>query len=250
MDYGLYVSAAGADTQTQRMEVLSHNMANVDTPGFKEELAVLQARYSREVRDGTDMAGSGGINDLGSGVSMIDTVTNFTEGTLKQTQGKWDMAIHGEGFFVVDSDGQQLLTRAGNFQVDADGQLLTQQGDPVLSTAGTPIQIDSSMYSMLHKDGYLEHSGGGEWLALKKPKSLGDLVRVGENLFRPLGPLDDVDDSQRRVESGFLEISDVRPTRTMLELIETSRMYEANVRMIQNHDQMTGSLVSRILRVR
>jgi len=75
-------------------------------------------------------------------------------------------------------------------------------------------------------------------------------VRVGENLFRPLGPLTDVDAGQRRVESGFLEISGVRPTRTMLELIETSRMYEANVRMIQNHDQMTGALISRILRAR
>ncbi|NLX54100.1 MAG: flagellar hook-basal body protein [Planctomycetaceae bacterium] len=250
MDYGLYVSAAGADTQTQRMEVLSHNMANVDTPGFKEELAVLQARYSREVRDGTDVAGSGGLNDLGSGVSMAETVTNFSEGLLKQTQGKWDMAIHGEGFFVVDNEGEQLLTRAGNFQVDANGQLLTQQGYPVLSAAGTPIQIDLSVHSQLHKDGYLEHSGGGEFVALKKPQSLGDLVRVGENLFRPLGPLTDVDAGQRRVESGFLEISGVRPTRTMLELIETSRMYEANVRMIQNHDQMTGALISRILRAR
>jgi flagellar basal-body rod protein FlgF len=250
MDYGLYVSAAGADTQTQRLEVLSHNLANVDTPGFKEELAVLQARDSREIRDGTDTAGRGGLNDLGSGVSMIGTVTNFAEGLLRQTQAKWDMAIHGEGFFVVEGDGQQLLTRAGNFQVDSEGQLITQQGYPVLSTAGTPIQIDPSMYSILHKDGYLEHSGGGEFLALKKPQSLGDLVRVGENLFRALGPLDDVEPDQRRVESGFLEVSDVRPTRTMLELIETSRMYEANVRMIQNHDQMTGSLISRILRVR
>jgi flagellar basal-body rod protein FlgF len=250
MDYGLYVSAAGADTQSQRMEVLSHNMANVDTPGFKEEMAVLEARFSREVRDGTAMAGSGGLNDLGSGVSMVDTVTNFTEGMLKKTDGQWDMAIHGDGFFVVDNEGQQLLTRAGNFQTNAEGQLMTQQGYPVLSTAGTPIQIDPSMYSTLHKDGYLEHSGGGEYLALKKPQSLGDLVRVGENLFRPLGPVDDVENDQRRVESGFLEISGVRPTRTMMELIETSRMYEANVRMIQNHDQMTGSLISRILRVR
>jgi len=250
MDYGLYVSAAGADTQSQRMEVLSHNLANVDTPGFKEELAILQARHSRAVRDGMDVEGSGGLNDLGSGVSLFKTVTNFNEGLLKQTQNKWDLAIHGEGFFLVESDGQQLLTRAGNFQVNTDGLLMTQQGQPVLSTAGTPIQIDPTRYSMVHKDGYLEHSGGGEWLALKKPRSLGDLVRVGENMFRSLAPLEDVEPAQRRVEAGFLEMSDVRPTRAMMELIETSRMYETNVRMIQNHDQMTGALISRVLRVR
>ncbi len=77
MDYGLYVSAAGADTQSKRMEVLSHNLSNVDTPGFKEEMAVLQARSSRAVRDGTDVPGSQGLNDLSSGVSMIETRTNF-----------------------------------------------------------------------------------------------------------------------------------------------------------------------------
>ena len=250
MDYGLYMSAAGADSQSQRMEVLSHNMANIDTPGFKEELAVLQARDSRAVRDGTDVAGRGGINDLGSGASMVETMTNFAAGTLKQTAAPWDMAIRGDGFFVVENEGQQFLTRAGNFQVNAEGILTTPQGYRVLSAAGAPIQINPSMYSVLHKDGYLEHSGAGDQLALVKPRSMGDLARAGDNLFRPLGPTQAVDESERQVESGYLEISGVRSTSTMMELIETSRMYEANVRMIQNHDQTTGSLISRILRVR
>ncbi|MHB8861117.1 MAG: flagellar hook-basal body protein [Pirellulaceae bacterium] len=250
MDYGLYMSAAGADSQSHRMEVLSHNMANVDTPGFKEELAVLQARDSRAVHDGTAHAGDGSIDDLGSGVSMVETLTNFAEGTLKQTASRWDMAIRGEGFFIVENEGQQFLTRAGDFHVNADGMLMTQQGYRVLSAAGMPIQINPGMYSMLHKDGYLEHSGAGDHLALVKPRSMGDLARAGDNLFRPLGPTQPVDPTERHVESGFLEISGVRPTNTMMELIETSRMYEANIRMIQNHDQTTGSLVKRILRTR
>ncbi|MHB9077095.1 MAG: flagellar hook-basal body protein [Pirellulaceae bacterium] len=250
MDYGLYMSAAGADSQSRRMEVLSHNMANVDTPGFKEELAVLQARDSRAVRDGTDITGSGGINDLGSGASMVETMTDFATGTLKQTAAPWDMAIRGDGFFVVENDGQQFLTRAGNFQVNADGFLTTPQGYRVLSASGAAIQINPNMYSVLHKDGYLEHSGSGDQLALVKPRSLGDLARAGDNLFRPLGPTQAVEEGERQVETGFLEISGVRSTNTMMELIETSRMYEANVRMIQNHDQTTGSLISRILRVR
>ena len=156
---------------------------------------------------------------------MTETVTNFAEGLLKQTQGKWDMAIHGDGFFMVENDGQATA--------DACRQLPGQRGGPADDAAGlsrvvgvrnTHSDRSSSMYSMLHKDGYLEHSGGGEWLALKKPQSLGDLARVGENLFRPLGPLDDVETSRAaRRSPGFLEMSDVRPTRTMMELIETSR---------------------------
>ena len=250
MDYGLYVSAAGADTQNQRLQVLSHNLANVDTPGFKEELAVLQSRYSRAVRDGTDVPGSQNINDLGSGVSLIETQTNFQPGQFKRTGGKWDMAVVGEGFFVVEDQGEQLLTRAGNFQLDGNGYLLTQQGFRVLSSAGTPIVVNPKMPSVLHEDGWLSHSGTGEHVGMAKPQSLGDLVRVGENTFRSLAPLQSIPAEERRVASGTLEMSGVTPTRAMMELIETSRVYEANVKMIQNHDQMTGALVNRILRTR
>lgn len=252
MDYGLYVAAAGAHTQSQRMEVLSHNLANVDTPGFKAELAVMQARHSRAIRDGNDIPGRGGINDLGSGVEMIETQTDFSPGLTKQTNQKWDVALQKEGFFRVKDagTGRDLLTRAGNFQVNAGGELLTPQGFQVLDSQGTPIVMNPNMYSLVHKDGFVEHSGGGQYLAIVKPQSLGDLVRVGENTFRSLGPVAEVGPEERRVEPGFLEVSAVKPTQAMMELIETSRMYEANVRMIQHHDQMTGSLVNRILRSR
>jgi len=248
MDYGLYVSAAGADTQSRRMEVVSHNLANVDTPGFKEELAVLQARHSRAVRDGLVSRGSQDINNLGSGVSMTDTVTNFAPGTLKRTGNGLDVAINGDGFFVVDGGDQQLLTRAGDFHLDPVGRLLTAQGYAVLADDGTPIVVDPSLPFRIHDDGFLEHSGGGQFLGLAKPTSLGDLARVGQNLFRPLAPLQAVPPQERHVAGGFLEISGVRPARAMMELIETSRAYEANVKMIQNHDQLTGALVNRLLK--
>ena len=90
MDYGLYVAAAGADAQSRRMEVLSNNLANVDTPGFKEELAVLQARYSRAIRDGTDIPGRTGINDLSS---VEKTVRNGTSGGVTNGDGEGAYAI-------------------------------------------------------------------------------------------------------------------------------------------------------------
>ena len=247
MDYGLYVAASGADTQSRRMEVLSHNLANVDTPGFKEELAILQARYSQAIREGDDVPGRAGLNDLSSGVSMTETTTNFTPGTLKRTGQPWDMAIQGEGFFAVEDDGRQLLTRAGNFRVSNTGELLTSQGFSVLDVDSNPIVINPSMYSKVHQDGWIEHSGGGQQLAIVKPQSLGDLVRTGDNAFHSLGPVTDVDQQQRQLQPGFIEISDVKPTRAMMELIETSRIYEANVRMVQSHDQITGALVNRVL---
>jgi flagellar basal body rod protein FlgG len=250
MLYGLYTSASGADTQSRRMEVLSHNMANVDTTGFKEELAVIQARDSRAIRDGMDSAGRGGLNDLGSGASLIETVTNFADGSYKKTDNPLDLAIHGEGFFVVEKDGEQLLTRAGDFERSEDGRLVTQQGYSVLADGGSSIEIAPGLEPVVDEQGWVLHGGGRDLLSVVKPKSLGDLVRVGENLFKPLTDVESIDPTERTIESGFLETSGVNPVSMMTELIETSRMYEANVRMIQNQDQTASSLINRILKVR
>lgn len=248
MDYGLYMSAAGANVQARRMEAISHNLTNVDTPGFKSELAVVQARASRDMQQGHDYPGSGSINNLGSGVNLIETVTNFEAGALKQTGATWDMAIDGSGFFMVEKDGDRLLTRAGNFGLSANGQLVTEQGFSVLSSDGTPMTINPALPWVLHEDGFLAQAGGGQYIGLVQPGSLGDLARAGENTFRPLAPVQPVPVDQRRVMHGFLEMSQVKPTRAMMEMIETSRAYEANIRLIQSQDQLTGSLLSRILR--
>jgi flagellar basal body rod protein FlgG len=250
MIYGLYISASGADMQSRRMEVLSHNMANVDTTGFKEELAVIQARDSRAIQDGLDTTGRGGLNDLGSGTSLVETVTNWADGAYKETGNVLDLAIHGEGFFVVEKDGEQYLTRAGDFQVGEDGRLITQQGYAVLADGGSPMQIDPRMPPEIDEQGFVTHLGGRDLLSVVKPKSLGDLARVGENLFQSLSAVETIDPADRNIASGYLETSGVRTTSTMMELIETSRMYEANVRMIQNQDQTASSLINRILKVR
>ena len=86
-------------------------------------------------------------------------------------------------------------------------------------------------------------------LAIVKPESIGDLAKAGENLFSPLADVADVPANARRVASGFIEQSSVQPALEMMELIETSRVYEANVRMIQTQDQLLSALVNRVLRV-
>lgn len=249
MPYGMYISAAGADAQSKRIEVLSNNIANADTPGFKPMLAVLQARYAEEIEQGTASPGDGSINDLGGGVELAETLTLFRQGPLRDTDTPTDMAIQGEGFFVVDKEGQQLLTRAGDFNFNSEGQLTTQQGYPVLGTGGKPIVIDPALPWSLTPDGTVVQEGGGQFsLELRKAASLGDLARAGENFFLPLAETVEVPVEERSVRSGYLEMSSVRPTLEMTQLIEASRAYEANIKMIQNQDNVIGSLVNRILR--
>lgn len=248
MSYGMYLSAAGANAQSQRLEILSHNLANVDTTGFKREIAVLQARHAEAIEQGLDAAGSGSLNDLGGGVGLAETITDFAPGILKRTGVPTDLALEGEGFFVVEQDGDQFLTRAGNFQFSTDGRLLSSQGYPVLSADGTPIQIDPALPSRFLEFGAIEQAGALIPLAIVRPESPADLARHGENLFHPLAPVRPVDPADRRMISGSVEVSSVKPALEMMELIETSRAYESNVRMIQNHDQMVGSLFNRLLR--
>ena len=140
--YGMYLSAAGAQAQTRRLEVVANNLANVDTVGFKRQLAVFQARFAEAIQRGQAKAGSGSINDPGGGVEMVPSKTDFTPGPLKNTKTPTDMAIDGDGFFVVDKGGEHYLTRAGNFRLTDRGQLVTQQGYPVLSENLSPITID------------------------------------------------------------------------------------------------------------
>lgn len=248
MSYGMYISAAGAHAQSQRLEVLSNNLANVDTVGFKREMAVLESRHSQAIELGDDYAGSRSVNDVGGGVHFAEAVTDFSRGSLKKTDQPTDLAIDGEGFFVVDRNGESFLTRAGNFHFSTEGQLLSQQGHPVVSNGGQPIRIDPALPWRWLENGAIEQAGTVAQIGLVRPGSLGDLAKSGENLFHSLGPVSPVENDQRRVLSGFLEHSSVKPATEMMELIETSRVYEANVRMIQNHDQMMGALVTRVMR--
>jgi flagellar basal-body rod protein FlgF/flagellar basal-body rod protein FlgG len=248
MPYGLYISAEGAHAQSKRMEVISNNLANVDTPGFKRDLALFQSRHAEDIVQGRVMPGMGEAEDLGGGIWFRGTETDFSPGSLKQTGIQTDFSINGDGFFVVERDGQKLMTRAGNFLFNNEGRLVTQDGDAVLSDAGTPIEIDASLPWSVTPDGAIQQGSDVIPLAINRPRQPGDLTKLGENLFQALAPAEPVPAELRAVRNGYLEMSGVKPTLEMLEMIETSRAFEANINMIKNHDSILNSLVNRVLK--
>ncbi len=249
MSYGLYISAEGAQAQTRRMEIIANNLANVDTAGFKRELAVFQARYAEAVEQGQAQPGSGTINDTGGGIMLLKTATDFSPGPLRRTETPTDVAIPGEGFFVVQKGEEQYLTRAGNFQLTERGELVTQQGYAVLSDNGSPVVLEPGAGPFdITPAGTIRQRGSVQNLALVQPASRGDLVKVGENLFRPLAEPQPLADAERRVTAGYLEMSGVSPTTELVQMIEASRAVEANVNMVQTQDQMLSALVNRVMR--
>jgi flagellar basal-body rod protein FlgF len=251
MPYGMYISAEGAQVQQKRLETIANNLANVETAGFKRDVAMFQARFAEAIQQGSDYPHSRTQNDIGGGVKIIDVATDFASSSLRETGIPTDFAVNGEGFFQVrGKDGGVYLTRAGNFTLDARGRLITQSGDlPVLSESGTEIVIDGARPWEVYPGGRIMQDGSATSIGLVKPQSLGDLVKTGANLFRPLARLAAVAEGDRDIRQGYLEQSGVNPTREMMAMIDTSRAYEANTRLIQHQDSMISGLISRVLSV-
>jgi flagellar basal-body rod protein FlgF len=246
----MYISAEGAAAQAQRLEVIANNLANVDTAGYKPDVATFQARFAEAIQQGTALPGDRSINDIGGGVKIIDTVTNHSVGQLKHTGNDFDLAINGKGFFHVrDDDGQIYLTRAGNFALDTRGRLVTQNGHrPVLDQAGSEIVLTRDLPWAISPDGFISQAGAVFALAMSQPDSLDELVKVGHNLFQPMGTVRPLPLEERNIRQGYLETSGANPVGQMMAMIETTRAFEANSRMIQNHDSMLSSLIGRVLR--
>ncbi len=250
MYYGLYMSAAGAHAQSRKVEVLSNNIANGSTVGFKRELALLDARDSEAIERGLAARGSRTVNDVGGGTHLRATATDFSPGVFQKTDVPTDFAIEAsvpDAFFLVRRGDQQLLTRAGNFLLSNEGLLQTAQGDTVLSTDGDEIQIDPNLPWRTVPGGAIEQAGSRIELGLVRPASLQALEKVGQNYFAASSTLP-VDAADRRVRGGFVEMSAIKPVEEMVELIAASRSHEANVRLIQQHDTATSQLISRLLR--
>jgi flagellar basal-body rod protein FlgF len=249
MPYGMYISAEGAAAQGQRLEVIANNLANVDTPGFKQDVPAFQARFAEAIQQGQAAPGDGSINDLGGGVKIIDVQTDQSTGQLKHTGNDLDLAITGKGFFQIrGGDGQQYLTRAGDFGLDAQGRLVSQNGhQAVLDQGGSEIVLSPDLPWSISPDGFISQAGTLYALGMSQPDSLDELVKVGNNLFQPLGTVQPLALSERNIRQGYLEMSGANSVRQMMGMIETTRAFEANTRMIQNQDTMLGALISRVL---
>ncbi len=249
MPYGLYISAEGAQVQAQRLETIANNMANVETPGFKRDIPTFQARFAEAIQQGDSLPGNGGIDDVGGGVKMIGIATDFSANTLRDTSMPTDFAINGDGFFHVRSpEGQDFLTRAGNFLVNGEGKLVTQAGNfAVLDDTGNEIVLNTDEPWEVHSGGIIRQQGNSVAVGLEKVGSLGDLVKAGNNMFRSLATTTPVETNLRDIRQGYLEQSGVNPTREMMSMIETSRAFEANTKLIQHQDSMLSSLISRVL---
>lgn len=271
MSYGLYISAEGAEAQQYRMETIANNIANLETPGFKRELALQMARATERQDLGDDFYGSGSYNDLSGGVLTIGTRTEFKQGTIKKT-GFWaDLAIEGNAWFRVrdKSNGEEFLTRAGNFAVyvdreDGTASLVTEQGRSrfeLLNPEGEPVVLPNPNDPTLHitDDGRIISDDAPLWavgmepvalISLVEPEDVDQLVKAGETMYRNLAGQRELEQFERRqLRPEHLEMSGTNPSTEMIEMIVTQRCLESNVKLMHVQDEATGGLINKVLSV-
>lgn len=248
MIYGLYLSASGMISASHRQDVIANNLANSETTGFKRLLSLQQQR-SMEVAEGGAMYPRDSILDeIGGGLFLAPTEVDRSQGALDATGAKLDLAVVGEGYFAIRQGDEVRLTRNGNFILDNKGQLILANsgGAPVLDNKQQPIRLDArrGQEMVIDRQGVVSYNGEfAAQIGVFGVEDRQQLIPVGGNLMSAAGQrLNPAVDA--RVESGFLETSNVDPATELTRLMESQRQLEANANMIRYQDQALGRLVN------
>ncbi len=250
MNYGLYLSAQGAQAQSTRLDVIANNLANSGTSGFKKDLAIFQDNLPYDRAQGIQNSVPGNLNDSTGGVSVASVVTDFENGSLQQTGGTFDLGLAGPGFFQVENGSQKLLTRNGNFVVNNSGELVTEGSNlPVLSQSGGRIIIPGGIKEVqIAPDGTVNAvslqniSESVGQIGVFQPASYDSLEKIGNSMYVANSAVSPADNSVE-IKQGFLEGSGTNSVTEMMQLIEASRTFETNMNMIKFHDDALGQLL-------
>ncbi len=253
----LWISKTGMEAQQTQLDVISHNLANVSTTGYKRANAVFQDLMYQNLRQvgasSTEQSQLPTGLQLGLGVRTVATSRSFTQGSMQQTNNQLDVAVKGNGFFQVTMpDGTIGYTRDGSFQVDAQGRLVTSSGLPVANGITVPPNATNVSIST---DGTVSATVSGQ----AAPQTIGTLALAnfinpagleprGENLFaetaasgQPNGGTAGTN-GLGTIMQGFLETSNVNVVQELVSMIQTQRAYEMNSKAIQTSDQMLQKL--------
>ncbi len=263
MNYGTFLSTSGVLASMRRMDVIANNLANANTVGFKPDLLVASERPAERVEGLSPFADPlappmAMLEKLGGGLRFERDRVDLTQGPFERTDLPTDLALSGDGFFVVapangkkpDPKAPTELTRAGNLTVDADGTFrLIGSGRALIGESGEPVKIDPKKPFAVDKSGRVfQNDSEVARFRVVRAKNPASIEKVGGNILRTSGAVTRVDDGSTSVEQRMLEQSVADPINSMVELMRQARMLEANVRMMQYQDNLTGQAIAGITR--
>lgn len=253
MDASMWIAKTGLDAQQTRMSVISNNLANVNTTGFKRDRASFEDMLYQNLRQpgaqvGADAQAPTGLM-LGTGVRIVATEKTHTQGSLVTTKNALDLAVQGEGFFqIAQADGTIAYTRDGGFKLSATGQLVTSNGAPLQPAITIPPNVASIS---IGQDGTVSvetAAGGGAQvlgqIQIARFANAAGLQAIGQNLLKETGASGAAIVGQAgqggagKLMQGALEASNVNVVEEMVNMIETQRAYEINSKAISAVDGM------------
>lgn len=245
---GLYTAYTGMINEQNRMDIMTNNLANANTVGFKKEGATSQAFddvLALKIKDTSESPNCARkLGTMSMGVKIGENFTDYSQGSLRETGNVYDLAIAGNGFFAIEFTNKEgetstKYTRDGSFTLNAEGYLVTEDGDYVLDDGGDRIQIDPLKDSRIDAAGNIYQDDTVEAkIGIQDFEDYNYLEKYGENLYQTVeGATEKAATGQ--VRSGYLEMANVQVVTEMVNMIAITRAYETNQKMIQTYD---GSL--------
>lgn len=245
MNSGMYAAVSGSLAAMRRMDMISNNLANLNTPGYKKDEMSFESLLA-----GTANPPAVPESTTADPILQKENVyIDYANGPTTQSNNPLDLALDGEGFFAVTTPEGTAYTRQGNFRTSADGTLVTVDGYPVQGTGGTAINIQGSRVEIDSK-GVVTVDGtpAGEISVVdfNKPYAL---TKAGSALFVPADPQATPHPGTARVQQGYIEGSNVESISEMVQMIETNRYYEACTKVITGFNDIATKAANDLGRV-
>lgn len=267
---GIYTAVSGAIAQSDKLDTIANNLANVDTPAFKRDEQVFREylksyeKQSEVIEAPRVPASIDSFYPLdGNDKSYVDhagTYTSFAQGALQVTNNPFDLAIEGDGAFEVLTEDGVRYTRAGNFTLNNNGTLVTKQGHPVLLEEKPNVQFQERLIKIGNAETwnitpqgelFINDEPRGK-LAITTATNKDIFQKQGSTLFRlretTTGQI--LPSKNFKLHQGSIEKSNVNVISEMTDMIKTSRIFETTQKAIQAYDQMNGKLVNDVAKFR
>lgn len=254
---GLFTAWTGLQTEQKRLDVISNNMANSATTGFKAENVTSQSfkdLMAIKVNDSSEHFMNRKIGTMSLGVKLGEVYTDYSQGSLRQTDNKFDLAMNGKGFFVMgvtDTNGDVSIryTRDGSFTIDANGYVVDNNGNHVQSESGN-LQVPTDVADLLVDiDGSVY--ADGEFIDKVRVVDFEDynyLEKFADNMYKAIDGATEINTSGTVIQ-GYLEQSNVNVIAEMVQMINITRAYEANQKVMQTIDNSLEQVTSTVGKV-
>lgn len=249
---GLYTAYSGLTVQQKRLDVVSNNLANATTTGYKKEGLTTQSFndvYGIKVKDETVGYINQNIGTLNLGAKVGESFRNWDQGSIQNTGNTFDFALSGSGLFSISftsktGETSTPYTRDGSFQMNRDGYLVTKDGDFVLGEGG-PIQLPTDFDKLTVEESGEIYADGQfvDKLAIVDFEDYDYIEAYGENLYRAVDGATRTEPTAT-VNQGYLEASNINVVTEMVDMISIARDFESNQKIMNTIDEMLGKMVS------